>query len=193
MRTGESTTPAPPPDPPPTDIFDPCARPIATEPCDKPYSQYAFDAALKACVELPLGQCATNANDFNSPLQCMVSCMQTEAMRKAGESWSRGDKIWGCKVEGKVYGLGAGGIALAGDCNTCTCGEDGHLVCTKKGCGKPICPEGTQVGSSCAAGGSDDGCLIAETACLPTCKNEADCTKKSYSRCINGLCRNTHP
>jgi hypothetical protein len=193
--SGGAPTPEPaaPPDPPAPALFDSCAQPIATAPCERAQPLYAFDAALKACVELPAGQCPSNTNNFSGPLPCMEKCMQSEAMRAAGERWAHGHTAWGCKVGGTIYGHGTGGIKVAGDCNSCTCAESGHLTCTRMGCPGPICPEGQQVGTSCAVGGAADGCVVVETGCLDTCKTEEDCARKSRSRCVDGLCRNLFP
>jgi len=197
-RSAEATTTptapsAPAAAPAPPAASDPCTLPIETQPCDKPAPRFAFDASAKACVQLPAGQCPTNANDFIGPLHCMKSCLMSDAMREAGDGWARGHKVWGCKVDNKVYALGTGGFKIPGDCNTCTCGEGGHLQCTRIGCPGTMCPEGTQIGRSCAYPGDADGCVVLETACLDICKTNDDCATTARHRCIEGLCRSSFP
>ena len=89
-----------------------------------------------------------------------------------------------CKVGGKVYVDGAGGIPDPTSCNTCSC-YDGTLACTEiGGCEKP-CPDGYGFGTDCAQCGPTDACEIPEYDCFKTCQD--GCGDPGHS-CLSGLC-----
>jgi hypothetical protein len=93
-----------------------------------------------------------------------------------------------CVVEGRRYADGAT-VPDPFSCNTCVCDDGQVSACTEIGCADP-CPAGTGAGISCAACGPTDGCEAEETACLFSCRDDADCTDPSHFACIDGLCRN---
>jgi hypothetical protein len=91
-----------------------------------------------------------------------------------------------CKVSGRIYADGEGGIPDPVSCNQCTC-EDGQLACTEIGCPTP-CPDGTAFGTGCAECGPVDDCLVVEYACFPACTDACENGFCSNGACVTGLC-----
>ena len=200
-----TTAPAPAPRPVPAPVPAPaaaparaedrCSLPPVTGRCKALFRRYHYDPNLGACREFVYGGCDGNANNFQTPAECLVACAATDDVRAAGEHWYSGHTVIGCKVGKDVYPSGATRVPQPADCNTCYCrAGDVTSPCTKRGCpGHPGCPDGTRVGTSCAQGGTADGCIIVETACLPICASEHDCRTSGHAHCVEGLCRTTHP
>lgn len=87
-----------------------------------------------------------------------------------------------CKVGGKIYPSGAGGIPDPTSCNECSC-YNGQLACTEVNC--PIaCPPNSVPSTQCAACGPTDGCDVVEFGCLPVCTSSC-----ASGACVNGVCR----
>ena len=154
---------------------------------------YYYDAQASACRSFVYGGCSGNANNFGSAGECIATCARTEQVRALGKDWSSGAHVIGCKVGNDVYASGASRVPLPGDCNTCTCSDGKLEPCTKVKCNGPGCPAGTRLGTTCAQGGTADGCVIVETACLPSCKQDDECRAAGYSRCMDGLCGVSFP
>jgi hypothetical protein len=180
----------PEPEAPVTAPVDRCSLPPEQGPCEAMMPRVYYDAQALACRRFVYGGCDGNANNFGSAGECIAACARTDAVRAAGKDWRVGAHVIGCKVGEDVYAAGATRVPLPGDCNTCTC-TDGKLEpCTKVKCPGAGCPAGTRVGTTCAQGGTADGCVIVETACLTMCETDADCANM---QCIDGLCRAAFP
>lgn len=88
----------------------------------------------------------------------------------------------GCKVNGVVYPDGASAVPDPVSCNPCVC-QAGELACDDAVCPKP-CPAGTAFAQGCAECSSKYGCLVVESACMPTC-SDAAC---EAGFCNQGIC-----
>jgi hypothetical protein len=83
---------------------------------------------------------------------------------------------------------GTSGLKDPFSCNTCTCQEDGTLLCGKDDCPVP-CSAGLLPGTTCDSCGYNDFCDVTRTACLPICETTADCGGTPGGVCSAGVCK----
>jgi len=149
-----------------------------TGPCDAAFSRWAWNPMTGACELFSYGGCEGNANNFETPTECLQVC--------APELASNGPA---CKVGDQVFPSGgSGSIADPHSCNTCSC-LDGQLICTEIGCSQE-CPPNAAPSTSCAACGPADGCEILEHGCFVVCSDDSACAGTEFGSCLSGLCRN---
>lgn len=103
-----------------------------------------------------------------------------------------------CLVDGVRYAAGVGNIAHPLDCNTCVCGSDGQLTCSKLPCPTPdVCPTGYTSDSTCNdCTTSSGGCGLTQTGCIRQCQTHDDCSGNGNEvvcdttrhLCFGGVC-----
>jgi hypothetical protein len=150
-----------------------------TGPCDGAFSRWAWNPMAGACELFSYGGCEGNANNFETPSECLQVCAPALASKGAA-----------CKVGGKVFPSGgSGSVEDPHSCNTCSC-LDGQLdACTEIGCPQE-CPPNAAPSTSCAACGPADGCEILERGCFVVCSDDSACAGTEFGICLSGLCRN---
>ncbi|MEY4514843.1 MAG: hypothetical protein RLZZ450_6965 [Pseudomonadota bacterium] len=102
-----------------------------------------------------------------------------------------------CNVSGSLRGGTGGAMPVSPgteglkdpfSCNTCTCQQDGTLLCGKDDCPVP-CSLGLAPGTTCDSCGYNEHCDVTRTACLPSCETNADCGGTPGGVCSAGVCK----
>lgn len=116
-----------------------------------------------------------------------IECIDGRWRRRLDDNCGAGP-LASCDVNGVVYAHGSPIVESPFDCNFCFC-ADGFLACSQLGC--PLrCGPGTAPGVECLACGPDDICTVRRSACVETCRSDADCIEPGRTRCDlpRGLC-----
>jgi hypothetical protein len=146
-----------------------CSGPFESGSCAAAFEVYWYDEALGRCELVTYGGCGGNENRYATLQECETACGVPSGSRTA------------CLVDGAEYADGST-VPDPFSCNSCTCDGGAISACTEIGCSTP-CPEGTTPGESCAECGPVGGCAVMETACLPVCGNNDECTTPGYDLC----------
>lgn len=157
-----------------------CLLPVETGPCDGAFVRWGWRSSVGACERFSYGGCEGNANNFESPGECLSTCAPAPDRGPVGAP--------ACLVGGLAFPSGAHGIDDPFSCNTCTCFE-GQLACTEIHCPED-CPPNRKPETSCAQCGPADGCEVLEHGCLLVCSEDSDCAGTTAPDCFNGLCMN---
>lgn len=151
-----------------------CSLPFEAGDCEASIPVYAHNPQTGRCEPEVYGGCGGNANRFATYLECVQSC----SVHESGMA---------CEVDGITYPDGFASVPDPFSCNSCECIDGDVNGCTQGGCTQD-CPAGTAPGTTCAACGPTDACLVLKTGCLPECDPADAVPCPAGGVCLNGLC-----